>query len=90
MPILNLGDGNHVPGGLFPFSVVPHEDDIILLTRWPFPYSSEVWHWNSKDSKEALNEFHCITTTTCSNAISMLSTEFVKFYVLLFGVVYVA
>jgi hypothetical protein len=65
-----------MPGGLFPFSVIPHEDDVILLTRRPFLYSSKVWYWNSKDSRDTFNEFHCITTP----AIFMLSTELVKFY----------
>lgn len=80
LPNLNLGNGGQTPRGLLLLGVVPHKDDVILLTRWPFLYSSEVWHWNSKDFRETLKEFHCIMTPACLNAVSKLSIrkEFVK------------
>jgi hypothetical protein len=80
LPNLNLGNGGQTPRGLFLLGVVPHKDDVILLTRWPFLYSSEVWHWNSIEFRETLKDFHCIITPVCLNAVSKLSIrkEFIK------------
>jgi hypothetical protein len=44
LSILNLRDGGQVPGGLFSFSMVPHKDDVVILTRWPLLHSYEVWN----------------------------------------------